>query len=72
LTVFDTTIMYRFASAKSGGAIGDAVSEVQRQITEILSANPTADLYRYEDALGITITDVQRKVRRPTEKGFNG
>jgi len=72
LTVFDTTILYRFNTAKEGAAIGAAISELQRQITEILSANPAADLFRYEDALGITIANIQRKKERPTQKGFNG
>jgi hypothetical protein len=72
MTICDTTILYHFNTAKDGAAIGAAISELQRQITEILSANPTADLFRYEDALGITIANIQRRKERPTTKGFNG
>ncbi|MDR5727780.1 MAG: hypothetical protein RB191_10165 [Terriglobia bacterium] len=72
MTVFDTTIMYRFTTAKGGAAIAEAILELQKQVTEILLANPAADLYRYEDALGIAILNIQRKKELPTTKGFNG
>jgi hypothetical protein len=36
-------------------------SKIDRKLGEILSANPNADLTRYEEALGIKIIDVQRQ-----------
>jgi len=72
ITISGSTIVtWRFSDSNIQKATAEQIRAIEERIQPILTANPNADLTRYESALGIEVVDVQRKGPIPG-KGFMG